>query len=114
MLFFCANNKVAVLAVQEIFVIQLFGVGFFLFFILSAAYMNKPHSTGGPQNTAPLETGGHPFACPQPALSTVSELSRICSLVGMSQPDFSFLKTPQVKSFFAKVKVLNFVSTVLY
>ncbi|XP_074887854.1 5'-3' exoribonuclease 1 isoform X10 [Buteo buteo] len=60
-----------------------------------AAYMNKPHSTGGPQNTAPLETGGHPFACPQPALSTVSELSRICSLVGMSQPDFSFLKTPQ-------------------
>ncbi|KFW10835.1 5'-3' exoribonuclease 1, partial [Fulmarus glacialis] len=60
-----------------------------------AAYMNKPHSTGGPQNTPALETGGHPFACPQPALSTVSELSRICSLVGMSQPDFSFLKTPQ-------------------
>ncbi|NXW02504.1 XRN1 exoribonuclease, partial [Fregetta grallaria] len=60
-----------------------------------AAYMNKPHSTGGPQNTPALETGGHPFTCPQPALSTVSELSRICSLVGMSQPDFSFLKTPQ-------------------
>uniref|UniRef100_A0A8C4XU59 5'-3' exoribonuclease 1 n=1 Tax=Falco tinnunculus TaxID=100819 RepID=A0A8C4XU59_FALTI len=60
-----------------------------------AAYMNKHHGTGGPQNTPALETGGHPFACPQPALSTVSELSRICSLVGMSQPDFSFLKTPQ-------------------
>ncbi|XP_061221246.1 5'-3' exoribonuclease 1 isoform X1 [Neopsephotus bourkii] len=60
-----------------------------------AAYMNKPHSTGGPQNTPALETGGHPFACPQPALSTVAELCRICSLVGMSQPDFSFLKTPQ-------------------
>ncbi|KFP33142.1 5'-3' exoribonuclease 1, partial [Colius striatus] len=60
-----------------------------------AAHMNKPHSTGGPQNTPALETGGHPFACPQPSLSTVSELSRICSLVGMSQPDFSFLKTPQ-------------------
>ncbi|NXT30048.1 XRN1 exoribonuclease, partial [Syrrhaptes paradoxus] len=61
----------------------------------NAAYMNKPHSTGGPQNTPALETGGHPFVCPQPALSTVSELSRICSLVGMSQPEFSFLKTPQ-------------------
>uniref|UniRef100_A0A8V5HES0 5'-3' exoribonuclease 1 n=1 Tax=Melopsittacus undulatus TaxID=13146 RepID=A0A8V5HES0_MELUD len=59
------------------------------------AYMNKSHSTGGPQNTPALETGGHPFACPQPALSTVAELCRICSLVGMSQPDFSFLKTPQ-------------------
>uniref|UniRef100_A0A8B9C2A9 5'-3' exoribonuclease 1 n=1 Tax=Anser brachyrhynchus TaxID=132585 RepID=A0A8B9C2A9_9AVES len=61
-----------------------------------AAYMNKPHSTGGAQNTPALETGGHPFAGPQPAMSTpVSELSRICSLVGMSQPDFSFVKTPQ-------------------
>ncbi|XP_039413261.1 5'-3' exoribonuclease 1 isoform X1 [Corvus cornix cornix] len=59
-----------------------------------AAYMNK-HSPGGPQNTPAIETGGHPFVCPQPALSTVSELSRICSLLGMSQPDFSFLKTPQ-------------------
>uniref|UniRef100_A0A8B9THX6 5'-3' exoribonuclease 1 n=1 Tax=Anas platyrhynchos TaxID=8839 RepID=A0A8B9THX6_ANAPL len=61
-----------------------------------AAYMNKPHSTGGVQNTPALETGGHPFVGPQPAMSTpVSELSRICSLVGMSQPDFSFVKTPQ-------------------
>ncbi|KAF4801807.1 5'-3' exoribonuclease 1 isoform X4 [Turdus rufiventris] len=59
-----------------------------------AAYMNK-HSPGGPQNTPVMETGGHPFTCPQPALSTVSELSRVCSLLGMSQPDFSFLKTPQ-------------------
>uniref|UniRef100_A0A8D2N4F1 5'-3' exoribonuclease 1 n=1 Tax=Zonotrichia albicollis TaxID=44394 RepID=A0A8D2N4F1_ZONAL len=59
-----------------------------------AAYMNK-HSPGGPQNTPAIETGGHPFPCPQPALSTVSELSRVCSLLGMSQPDFSFLKTPQ-------------------
>uniref|UniRef100_A0A8B9PWH9 5'-3' exoribonuclease 1 n=1 Tax=Apteryx owenii TaxID=8824 RepID=A0A8B9PWH9_APTOW len=61
-----------------------------------AAYMNKPHSTGGPQNASALETGGHPFVGPQPTLSTpVSELSHICSLLGMSQPDFSFLKTPQ-------------------
>ena len=61
-----------------------------------AAYMNNPHSTGGPQSTPALGTGGHPFVGPQPTLSTpVSELSRICSLVGMSQPDFSFIKTPQ-------------------
>lgn len=76
--------------------------------------MNKPHSTGGPQNTPAVETGGHPFPCPQPVPSTVSELSRVCSLLGMSQPDFSFLKTPQVKRFSAKVKVLSFVSTILY
>uniref|UniRef100_A0A8C3BE66 5'-3' exoribonuclease 1 n=1 Tax=Cairina moschata TaxID=8855 RepID=A0A8C3BE66_CAIMO len=65
-------------------------------FAMVSAYMNKPHSTGGVQNTPALETGGHPFVGPQPAMSTpVSELSRICSLVGMSQPDFSFVKTPQ-------------------
>lgn len=73
------------------------------FFFLSAAYMNNPHSTGGPQSTPALGTGGHPFVGPQPTLSTpVSELSRICSLVGMSQPDFSFIKTPQVKLVFCK------------
>ncbi|XP_042734269.1 5'-3' exoribonuclease 1 isoform X1 [Lagopus leucura] len=61
-----------------------------------AAFMNNPHSTGGPQSTPALETGGHPFVGQQSTLSTpVSELSRICSLVGMSQPDFSFVKTPQ-------------------
>ncbi|KAF2979207.1 hypothetical protein EK904_004232, partial [Melospiza melodia maxima] len=70
-----------------------------------AAYMNK-HSPGGPQNTPAIETGGHPFPCPQPALSTVSELSRVCSLLGMSQPDFSFLKTPQVKCFFCKTNMM--------
>lgn len=76
---------------------------FFFFSIWSAAYMNKPHSTGGVQNTPALETGGHPFVGPQPAMSTpVSELSRICSLVGMSQPDFSFVKTPQVRLVFCK------------
>lgn len=89
---------VTLLSLQEIFVIQ-----FCCFFFLSAAYMNNPHSTGGPQSTPALGTGGHPFVGPQPTLSTpVSELSRICSLVGMSQPDFSFIKTPQVKLVFCK------------
>lgn len=65
--------------------------------------MNNPHSTGGPQSTPALETGGHPFVGQQSTLSTpVSELSRICSLVGMSQPDFSFVKTPQVILIFCK------------
>lgn len=73
--------------------------------------MSNPHSTGGPQSIPALETGGHPFVGPQPTLSTpVSELSRICSLVGMSQPDFSFVKTPQVKLVFCKVQVLSLVS----
>lgn len=91
---------VTLLSLQEIFVIQFL---FFFFFFLSAAYMNNPHSTGGPQSTPALGTGGHPFVGPQPTLSTpVSELSRICSLVGMSQPDFSFIKTPQVKLVFCK------------
>ncbi|KAM9378407.1 5'-3' exoribonuclease 1-like [Phaethornis superciliosus] len=60
-----------------------------------AAYINKVNASGAPQNSSALEIEGRPFGCPQPALSTVSELSRICSLVGMSQPDFSFLRTPQ-------------------
>lgn len=90
---------VTLLSLQEIFVIQFCC----FFFFLSAAYMNNPHSTGGPQSTPALGTGGHPFVGPQPTLSTpVSELSRICSLVGMSQPDFSFIKTPQVKLVFCK------------
>uniref|UniRef100_A0A8C3LLH9 5'-3' exoribonuclease 1 n=1 Tax=Chrysolophus pictus TaxID=9089 RepID=A0A8C3LLH9_CHRPC len=72
------------------------GTALHFFFLLTAAYMNNPHSTGGPQSTPALETGGHPFVGQQSTLSTpVSELSRICSLVGMSQPDFSFVKTPQ-------------------
>ncbi|KYO33908.1 5'-3' exoribonuclease 1 isoform X1 [Alligator mississippiensis] len=58
-----------------------------------AAYMNKPYNIRGPQNPQVLDAGGHPFLGPQS--TPVSELSRICSLVGMSQPDFSFLRTPQ-------------------
>ncbi|XP_065412984.1 5'-3' exoribonuclease 1 isoform X1 [Chrysemys picta bellii] len=72
-----------------------------------AAYMNKPHSVGGPHNAQVLETGGHPLLGPQSALSTpVSELSRICSLVGMPQPDFSFLRTPQTMTV-CQVKLSN-------
>uniref|UniRef100_A0A8C0GNK2 5'-3' exoribonuclease 1 n=1 Tax=Chelonoidis abingdonii TaxID=106734 RepID=A0A8C0GNK2_CHEAB len=58
-------------------------------------------------NAQTLETGGHPLFGPQSALSTpVSELSRICSLVGMPQPDFSFLRTPQTMTV-CQVKLSN-------
>uniref|UniRef100_A0A8C0GM61 5'-3' exoribonuclease 1 n=1 Tax=Chelonoidis abingdonii TaxID=106734 RepID=A0A8C0GM61_CHEAB len=72
-----------------------------------AAYMNKPHGVGSLHNAQTLETGGHPLFGPQSALSTpVSELSRICSLVGMPQPDFSFLRTPQTMTV-CQVKLSN-------
>ncbi|XP_062988229.1 5'-3' exoribonuclease 1 isoform X2 [Elgaria multicarinata webbii] len=69
------------------------------------AFMNKSPSTGGSQA---METGGHPLLGPPPnPLSTpVSELSRICSLVGMLQPDFSFLRTPQTMTV-CQVKLSN-------
>lgn len=44
-----------------------------------------------------MEAGGHPlFGSPGSLSTPVSELSRICSFVGMLQPEFSFLRTPQV------------------
>uniref|UniRef100_A0A8C0GMW3 5'-3' exoribonuclease 1 n=1 Tax=Chelonoidis abingdonii TaxID=106734 RepID=A0A8C0GMW3_CHEAB len=80
---------------------------FFLTFFFIAAYMNKPHGVGSLHNAQTLETGGHPLFGPQSALSTpVSELSRICSLVGMPQPDFSFLRTPQTMTV-CQVKLSN-------
>uniref|UniRef100_A0A8D0GUT3 Uncharacterized protein n=1 Tax=Sphenodon punctatus TaxID=8508 RepID=A0A8D0GUT3_SPHPU len=72
-----------------------------------AAYINKTPSPGGLQNAHVLEAGGHPLLGPQSGLSTpVSELSRICSLVGMPQPDFSFLRTPQAMTV-CQVKLSN-------
>ncbi|XP_029470943.1 5'-3' exoribonuclease 1 isoform X2 [Rhinatrema bivittatum] len=60
-----------------------------------AAHMNKPPSAGT-HGVQDLETLGQPLLAQQPVLGTpVSELSRICSLVGMPQPEFSFLRTPQ-------------------
>ncbi|XP_054839659.1 5'-3' exoribonuclease 1 isoform X2 [Eublepharis macularius] len=72
-----------------------------------AAFMNKSPATGGPQNTQAMEAGGYPPYGPPNSLSTpVSELSRICSLVGMLQPDFSFLRTPQTMTV-CQVKLSN-------
>ncbi|XP_053162862.1 5'-3' exoribonuclease 1 isoform X2 [Hemicordylus capensis] len=72
-----------------------------------AAFMNKSPSTSGSQNTQAMEPGSHPVIGPPSSLSTpVSELSRICSLVGMLQPDFSFLRTPQTMTV-CQVKLSN-------
>ncbi|XP_061492908.1 5'-3' exoribonuclease 1 isoform X2 [Rhineura floridana] len=72
-----------------------------------AAFLNKSPSTAGPQNAQGMEVGGHPLLGPPNTLSTpVSELSRICSLLGMLQPDFSFLRTPQTMTV-CQVKLSN-------
>ncbi|XP_048361506.1 5'-3' exoribonuclease 1-like [Sphaerodactylus townsendi] len=72
-----------------------------------AAFMNKSPISGGPQNTQAMEAGGHPLFGPPGSLSTpVSELSRICSLVGMLQPEFSFLRTVQTMTV-CQVKLSN-------
>ncbi|XP_015268972.1 PREDICTED: 5'-3' exoribonuclease 1 [Gekko japonicus] len=72
-----------------------------------AAFMNKSPIAGGPQNTHSMEAGGHPlFGSPGPLSAPVSELSRICSLVGMLPPEFSFLRTPQTMTV-CQVKLSN-------
>ncbi|XP_045143411.1 5'-3' exoribonuclease 1 isoform X1 [Echinops telfairi] len=61
-----------------------------------AAYMNKSHSPNEYHNVPSMDNVCLPTPSQIPSVSTpVTELSRICSLVGMPQPDFSFLRTPQ-------------------
>ncbi|XP_016797589.3 5'-3' exoribonuclease 1 isoform X8 [Pan troglodytes] len=61
-----------------------------------ASYMNKPHSANEYHNVQSMDNMCWPAPSQIPPVSTpVTELSRICSLVGMPQPDFSFLRTPQ-------------------
>ncbi|XP_063162715.1 5'-3' exoribonuclease 1 isoform X1 [Candoia aspera] len=70
------------------------------------AFMSKSN-TGGSQNIQAMEIGSHPPLGTTNSVSTaVSELSRICSLVGMLQPDFSFLRTPQTMTV-CQVKLSN-------
>lgn len=65
-----------------------------LFFV--ASYMNKPHSASEYHNVQSMDSVCWPAGQIPPVSTPVTELSRICSLVGMPQPDFSFLRTPQV------------------
>ncbi|XP_016862130.1 5'-3' exoribonuclease 1 isoform X5 [Homo sapiens] len=61
-----------------------------------ASYMNKPHSANEYHNVQSMDNMCWPAPSQIPPVSTpVTELSRICSLVGMPQPDFSFLRMPQ-------------------
>ncbi|XP_048190905.1 5'-3' exoribonuclease 1 isoform X5 [Perognathus longimembris pacificus] len=59
-----------------------------------APYTHKPPSANEYQSVPSVD--GVCWSGQIPPVSTpVTELSRICSLVGMPQPDFSFLRTPQ-------------------
>ncbi|XP_041125946.1 5'-3' exoribonuclease 1-like isoform X1 [Polyodon spathula] len=61
-----------------------------------AAHINKPHVAGGPQHGQGSETSIQHHGPPQPPVPTVvTELSRICASLGMSQPEFGYLRTPQ-------------------
>ncbi|XP_070609455.1 5'-3' exoribonuclease 1 isoform X3 [Erythrolamprus reginae] len=69
-------------------------------------YMNKSNIGGSP-NVQAMGKGSHPpLGTPNTVTTAVSELSRICSLVGMLQPDFSFYRTPQTMTV-CQVKLSN-------
>ncbi|XP_019512484.1 PREDICTED: 5'-3' exoribonuclease 1 isoform X4 [Hipposideros armiger] len=71
------------------------------------SYISRPHSTGEHRSTQPPDSvcWSAPSHAP-PVATPVTELSRICSLVGMPQPDFSFLRTPQTMTV-CQVKLSN-------
>ncbi|XP_066564955.1 5'-3' exoribonuclease 1 isoform X2 [Amia ocellicauda] len=61
-----------------------------------AAHINKPHIPGIVQEGQGSNMLGQALLPPQPLIPTVaSELSRICLGIGMSVPEFAFLRTPQ-------------------
>ncbi|XP_026520355.1 5'-3' exoribonuclease 1 isoform X1 [Notechis scutatus] len=69
-------------------------------------FMNKSN-IGVSQNIQAMGKGSYsPLGTPNTISTAVSELSRICSLVGMLQPDFSFLRTPQTMTV-CQVKLSN-------
>ncbi|KAM4772610.1 5'-3' exoribonuclease 1 isoform 2-T2 [Rhinophrynus dorsalis] len=73
-----------------------------------AAHMNRPLGTGpasfNPPNPELLRSPLLPQ--PPPMGTPVSELTRICTLVGMHPPEFSFLRTPQALTV-CQVKLSN-------
>uniref|UniRef100_A0A8C0XTZ8 5'-3' exoribonuclease 1 n=1 Tax=Castor canadensis TaxID=51338 RepID=A0A8C0XTZ8_CASCN len=70
-----------------------------------ASYVNKPHSTNEYHSVVSVDSMCWPGQLP-PVSTPVAELSRMCSLVGMPQPDFSFLRTPQTMTV-CQVKLSN-------
>ncbi|ELK34946.1 5'-3' exoribonuclease 1 [Myotis davidii] len=60
------------------------------------SYVNKPQSASEYHHVRSIDNVCWPASSQIPPVSTpVTELSKICSLIGMPQPDFSFLRTPQ-------------------
>ncbi|XP_008156797.2 5'-3' exoribonuclease 1 [Eptesicus fuscus] len=60
------------------------------------SYVNKPQSASEYHHVQSINNVCWPASSQIPPVSTpVTELSKICSLIGMPQPDFSFLRTPQ-------------------
>ncbi|XP_053774489.1 5'-3' exoribonuclease 1 isoform X1 [Desmodus rotundus] len=71
------------------------------------SYVNKPHSASEYHHPRSIDNVCWPASSQIPPMSTpVTELSRICSLVGMPHPDFSFLRTPQTMTV-CQVKLSN-------
>ncbi|XP_066455607.1 5'-3' exoribonuclease 1 isoform X2 [Eleutherodactylus coqui] len=74
-----------------------------------AAHMNRPHGTGPPFHAPNPELLRPPLLTQPlttPLVPAVSELFRICSLVGMHPPEFSLLRTPQALTV-CQVKLSN-------
>nr|XP_013015092.1 5'-3' exoribonuclease 1 [Cavia porcellus] len=70
-------------------------------------YINKPPSASEYHSIPSVDSVCWPIPSQIPPVSTpVTELARICSLVGMPQPDFSFLRTPQTMTV-CQVKLSN-------
>lgn len=67
--------------------------------------MDRPHGTNEFHSVASADSVCWPGQMP-PVSTPVTELSRICSLVGMPQPDFSFLRTTQTMTV-CQVKLSN-------
>ncbi|XP_021108315.1 5'-3' exoribonuclease 1 isoform X2 [Heterocephalus glaber] len=72
-----------------------------------APYMNKLHRANEYHSIPSVDSTCWPIPSQVSSVSTpVTELARICSLVGMPQPDFSFLRTPQTMTV-CQVKLSN-------
>ncbi|KFO21863.1 5'-3' exoribonuclease 1 [Fukomys damarensis] len=72
-----------------------------------ASYMSKPHRANEYHSIPAVDGMCWPVPGQISPLSTpVTELAQMCSLVGMPQPDFSFLRTPQTMTV-CQVKLSN-------
>ncbi|KAM6224640.1 5'-3' exoribonuclease 1 isoform 2-T2 [Rhynchocyon petersi] len=69
----------------------------------SSSHGNKSHSVNECHNVQSMDNTCWP---PSSQITPVTELSRICSLTGMPQPDFTFLRTPQTMTV-CQVKLSN-------